>query len=340
MRSYWTNRKHKVAIKSSIAIQSCNVVLPVHLMTSTHLWGRGWCPSSSLSVWALCAGLASLLFVLLLAVSAVSSFIWMRSTASISASGVVNGTPVCSILRRTASLIRDASNPTCKATWEHNQMVQYSNSWIIPSNSTLNFNTGKLLLIFLWPSKFINTNTAFYMFWSSFTIFTHWSTQFKTKVDLCYNNCALCEISQTVQLSQDWIITEFLFLKYLLYCSYNFCHTLSRIVKIFSSIFYADCFVRLFKYLVSLVHLYLCMYSGHWKHQGVGLVTVSCFQYLWGCTSSEVITLVCTRICNIDYLAFVIHHQFVLHTLLPELCWYLYPSHLGIQLPDSSIRKW
>jgi len=121
------------------------------------------------------------------------------------------------------------------------------------------------------------------------------------------------------------------------YCSYNF---VSRIVKSFSSIFYGDCFVGLFKYLVSLVYFYLCMYSGHWKHQDVGVVILSCVQYLWGCTSSEVITLVCTSICNTDDLAFSIHHKFVSCTLFPVLCWYLYPRHLDIQLPDSSIRKW
>jgi hypothetical protein len=85
-------------------------------------------------------------------------------------------------------------------------------------------------------------------------------------VDLCYNNCALCEISQTVQLSQDWIIKDFLFLKYLVVLFLQLCHAVSRIVKCFSSIFYADCFVGLFKYLVSLVYLYLCMYSGGGGH--------------------------------------------------------------------------
>jgi hypothetical protein len=159
-------------------------------------------------------------------------------------------------------------------------------------------------------------------------------------VDLCYNNYALCEISQTVQLSQDCIITDFLLLKYLVVLFLQLCHAVSRIAKSFSSIFYADCFVGLFKYLVSLVYLYLCMYYGHWKHQGVELVILSCVQYLWGCTSSEVITLVCTRVCNIEYLPFSINHQFVLCTLFPVLCWYLYPRHLGVQLPDFSIRKW
>jgi hypothetical protein len=158
-------------------------------------------------------------------------------------------------------------------------------------------------------------------------------------VYLCYNNCALCEISQTVQLSQDCIITDFLFLKYLVVLFLQLCYAVSRIVKSFSSIFYAECFVGLFKYLVSLVYLYLCMYSGHWKHQGVGWLFCLVFN-IYGVTSSEVITLECTCIWNIDYLAFSIHHQFVLHTLFPVLCWYLYPRHLGIQLPDSSIRKW
>jgi len=82
-------------------------------------------------------------------------------------------------------------------------------------------------------------------------------------VDLCYNSYALCEISQTVQVSQDWIITDFLLLKYLVVLFLQLCHAASRIVESFSSIFYADCFIGIFKYLVSLVYLYLCMYYGH-----------------------------------------------------------------------------
>lgn len=50
LRSCLTNRRHKVEIKPSVAIQSCNVVLPVHHITSPHLWGTSCCPSSSLSV--------------------------------------------------------------------------------------------------------------------------------------------------------------------------------------------------------------------------------------------------------------------------------------------------
>jgi hypothetical protein len=114
--------------------------LQAALMVSPHLCVVA-CPSPSLSVsvgmtmlsvLCTCEGLPTLLLplllllLLLLAVSAVSSFIWICSAASISASGVVNGKPVCSSLRRRASLIRDASNPTCKAAWGHKQVVQCS----------------------------------------------------------------------------------------------------------------------------------------------------------------------------------------------------------------------
>ena len=212
--------------------------MPVHLMTSPHLWGTACCPSSSLSVWALWAGLASLLLVLLLAVSAVSSFIWMRNTASISASGVVNGTPVCSILRRTASLIRDASNPTCKATWEHNQMVQYSNSCIIPSKSTLNFSTGKLVLLFFYdhPNLLIPTLHAtcsghpspssgikvhnLKPKWTCVTITVHF-----VRSHTLYN----CHKIGLLQTFYPWSI--------LLYCSYNFIMLFLGQLKVFLQFF-------------------------------------------------------------------------------------------------------
>jgi hypothetical protein len=63
--------------------------------------------------------------------------------------------PVCSILRRRASLILDASNPTCKAAWGHNQMVQCSNSWIVLPKA-LKLILAKLVQIYLLPSNTIN----------------------------------------------------------------------------------------------------------------------------------------------------------------------------------------
>lgn len=74
-------------------------------------------------------------------------------------------------------------------------------------------------------------------------------------MDLCYNKCALCEISHSAQLSQDWIITDFLFPKYLVVLFLQLCHAVSTIVKSFSSIFYADCFVLCFLCAFTFVYV-------------------------------------------------------------------------------------